>query len=67
MPNVSHVDDLCGDEIDQVQRAIPMVVLLPNLIQHYFKTYVSVKCLGVMMESNPEEVFFKEAIQGQDH
>jgi hypothetical protein len=67
MPNVSHLDDLSRDEIDQVQRAIPMVVFLPNLLQHYFRTYVSGKYLGVMMESNPEAVIFREAIPGQDH
>jgi hypothetical protein len=67
MPNVTHLDDLSGDETDQVQRAIPMFLFLPNLLQHCFKTYVSGKYLGVMMESNPVAVLFKKAIPGQDH
>jgi hypothetical protein len=67
MPNVSHLDSLSGDEIDQVQRAIPMVVFVQNLLLHYFKTYAPDKYLGVMMESNPEAVIFNTAIPGQDH
>jgi hypothetical protein len=47
-----------------MQRAIPMLVFLPNLLQHYFKAYVSGTFLGVMMESNPEAVIFKQAIPG---
>jgi hypothetical protein len=45
LPNISHLDDLSGDEIDQVRRAITMVVFLPNHLQHHFKTYVSGKYL----------------------
>jgi hypothetical protein len=67
MPNVSHPDDLSRDEIDQVQRAIPILVVLRNLLRHYFKTYACGKYLGVMMESNPGAPIFKRAIPVQYH
>jgi hypothetical protein len=49
MPKVNHPDHVYRDEINEVQRAIFQVVFLPNLHQHYLKTYVSGKYQGVMM------------------
>jgi hypothetical protein len=64
MPRVHHLDNFYSDEIDRVQRAVSELVFLPSLLQGYLKTYVSRKYLGVMTESNPEAVVFKEEIPG---
>jgi hypothetical protein len=64
VPKVSHLDDFYSDKIDEVQPAVSEFVFLPNLLQRYLKTYVSVRYLGVMTESNPEAVIFKKEIPG---
>jgi hypothetical protein len=42
-PNVSHLKELSRDEIRQVQRAIRILVSIPNLFRHFLTTHVSGK------------------------
>jgi hypothetical protein len=62
MPNINRLDILYKDEIDLVEGAISKLESLPALLQHYLKTYVSVKYLGITIEENSEGMIFRKAI-----